>query len=152
MERTDEQRRADAAARQRRQRGRRPDKPRASHQRGAGNVVSLPTAQQPAPPAAEPVLTECPVCGVWHAGREMGPNERATCAELGLTPKAKLRPGIAADVITMAQQIDNPAMAAVRAQSSRQKQALLHELQGPRKKSGGRLATVSAMAGRRRAQ
>lgn len=133
-------REAEAAAK-RRSRARRPDAPRASHAAKpnatatATNVVSLPTTHRPDAPT-----------------QEMGPNEIATRAEIEIAPRAKDRPSLAAQAITLARTLDRPDMAAASAQLSRQLQAVLRELQPGKKKSGGRLATVSAMAGRRVAQ
>lgn len=134
--------RAAVAEQRRRQRAAKADKPRANHQAKplttpSSNVVSMPT--RPSPPAEPPAP-------------EPGPTVLAVRAELAMLPKAQQRPGIAAMCEAIAWCIDDDDMKAVRATNSRQLQSLLHELQGPRKKSGGRLATVSAMAGRRRAQ
>lgn len=129
---------ANAAAR-RRQRSAKPDAPRSSH------------AAKPKPDAPTNVVA-LPTHHKLDASPDMGPNERATREECELAPKAKDRPSIVAQAITIAQRLDDPAMAAVAATNSRQLQALLKELQGPKKKLGGRMATVSAMAGRRVAQ
>lgn len=94
-----------------------------------------------------PGATELPTA---PAALAMGPNEIATRRECELAPKALDRPSIVAQAITLAQRLDDPAMAAVAATNSRQLQALLKELQAGRKKSAGRLAVVSQMAGRGR--
>ena len=78
----------------------------------------------------------------------MGLNERLTREECEMAPRAKDRPSIVAQAITLAQRLDDPDHAAATATNSRQLQALLKELQGPRKKMGTKLALVSQMAGR----
>lgn len=98
--------------------------------------MSLPGSRQPTTP---------PLPGV------IGEVERQTREELELTPKAKERPSIAAQAIVLAQRLDDPAFAAVAATNSRQLQALLKELQGPKRKSGGRLHVVEAMSRRKAA-
>jgi hypothetical protein len=108
----------------RRLRAAKPDKP--------PNVVSLPTTVQPA-----------------AAPKEPGPNEVAVRAECEILPKAAERPAIVAAAISVAQRLDDPAHAAMVARNSKELRDLLSELKGPKRKSGGRLATVSAMSNRR---
>ncbi|WP_139797790.1 hypothetical protein [Mycobacterium noviomagense] len=86
--------------------------------------------------------------------QQPGPNELAVLAEVELLPRAAEHPAIVAAAITVAQRLDDPAHAAMTARNAHELRNLLGELKGPRKKTGGRLATVSAMAGKaaRRAQ
>ncbi|WP_231986597.1 hypothetical protein, partial [Mycobacterium sp. 852002-40037_SCH5390672] len=133
VDRTDEQRKAEATAAKRNQRARRLDKPRASHAAKGSNVIALPGAQQLPPPASP------------------GLNELAMLAELELIPQAAEHPFIVQQLKDFARAMDNPQLdMGWRDRFSRQCQGLLKDLRSVRKKkSGGRLATVSAMAGRR---
>jgi len=125
--------RAAEADAKRRQRAKRPDAPK-----GSLNVVALPTITQP-PQAGTPP--------------SMGPCEQGVRADLESLPRAAERQGIAAAAIALAQRIDDPGHAAMVARNSHELRNLMDQLSGPRKKSGGRLATISAMSGHhRRAQ
>jgi hypothetical protein len=68
-----------------------------------------------------------------------------------MMPRAADRPSVVAQAIAVSQRIDDPDHAAAVATNSRQLQALMKELQGPRRKMASHLATVTAMS-RRRAQ
>ncbi|PND54428.1 hypothetical protein CRM90_27910 [Mycobacterium sp. ENV421] len=81
----------------------------------------------------------------------MGLNERDIRAEIEMAPKAKDHPGVVRMAITLAQEMDKPEMSNARIALSKQIQGLLKELDGPKKKSGGRMATISAMSGHRKA-
>ncbi|OBB99767.1 hypothetical protein A5782_21750 [Mycobacterium sp. 852002-40037_SCH5390672] len=72
-------------------------------------------------------------------------------AELELIPQAAEHPFIVQQLKDFARAMDNPQLdMGWRDRFSRQCQGLLKDLRSVRKKkSGGRLATVSAMAGRR---
>jgi hypothetical protein len=107
----------------RRLRAAKPDAPR--------NVVSLPTTAQP---VAAP-----------------GPNELAVRAQCEMMPRAADLPAIVQAAISVAQRLDDPDHAANTARNSHELRDLLSELQGPKRKSGGRLHQISAMSGRRQA-
>lgn len=90
----------------------------------------------------------------------IGPNEAAVIAEVRDLELAKTRPAMVMMARSMAATLDNPKQAAQWAQCVRQLTQILETLAGnnagakgvPRRKSGGRLATVANMTKSRRAQ
>jgi hypothetical protein len=95
----------------------------------AGRLIPLPTGTRSAPAA-------------------IGFNEAAVREQCEQSPKGSERPGTVAQAITLAKVLDTPELQTIHAQTSRQLHALLLSLDGLKKKSGGRLAAVQAMAGR----
>lgn len=122
-----DQRRKDRAARPTT-----PPKPKAATPRP--NVVALPGTGQPV------------------QQHQPGPVEAAVRVELG--PLAESHPVIVAQCIAVAAKIDDPDHGAVIARNCNELDRLRAELRGPRKKLSartGQLATISTMAGRRKA-
>ncbi|OMC44097.1 hypothetical protein A5745_16815 [Mycobacterium sp. IS-2888] len=84
----------------------------------------------------------------------MGFNERSVRAECEAARNADTRQSVVSQALSLAKILDNPDLMSMWPTTSRQLQGLMKELQGPRKKSGGRgnhLATIGAMS-RRAAQ
>jgi hypothetical protein len=79
----------------------------------------------------------------------MGENEAGVREQVRYSRLAEQRPGTVAQAITLAKILDDPQMKPMHPQTSRQLHTLLTSLDGPKKKSGGRLAMVSAMSGRK---
>lgn len=77
--------------------------------------------------------------------KTMGANEIAWLEQVELSGRAEQLPVIVSQGATLSRILDNPEMAPMHATVSRQLDALYARLQGPKKKSGGRLASISAM-------
>jgi hypothetical protein len=82
----------------------------------------------------------------------MGDNELAVIEQVERMPKAPERPSIVAQAKTLARIMDDPALRPMHATTSRQLQALLTSLDGPVRKSRGRLYAVRQMTERKAAQ
>jgi len=107
--------------------------------RGARNVVAMPTQPTPQPVPQPP--------------NELGDNEAAVIAQCEQLGKAAAeKPSLVAQAKTLARILDRPDLMPMHATTSRQLQALLASLDGPKKKSRGRLAAVQAMTPRKAAQ
>lgn len=105
-----------------------------SSMRRRTNVIAMPTTQQPQAPAALVV----------------GANEAATKAQCEMSKKADEMPSVVQQCISLSRILDDPAQSPMWPTTSRQLQALLTQLAGPKKKSGGRLASVQSMTRRDR--
>jgi hypothetical protein len=100
-----------------------------------GNVVALPTRPQTPHPAAP---------------FKIGENEAAVIEQCANSKLADTKPSIVAQCRALARILDTNELMTIWPRTSSQLQALLKDLDGPKKKTaGGRLAQVSAMAGRR---
>jgi len=102
-----------------------------------GNVVAMPTRTQTQPTTTAP-----------------GENEQAVIAQCEMSKLAASRPGIVSQARTLARILDTKELMTIWPRTSSQLQALLKDLDGPKKKSAGRLIQISAMTGanRRKAQ
>lgn len=103
-----------------------------ARQSGQAKVLALPTHPQPV-----------------NAATVVGPNEAAVREQCEASPKAADMRGTVQQACTLAKILDTPDYAPMHAQVSRQIQALLTSLEGPKRKSKGRLAVVQAMTARR---
>ena len=103
----------------------------AANEPDGGTIVALPTRAAAAP--------------------TIGENEQAVIAQCEMSKQAEVKPGIVTQARTLARILDAPELMTIWPRTSSQLQALLKELDGPRKKSSGRLIQVSAMAGRKAA-
>ncbi|CQD10646.1 hypothetical protein BN000_02200 [Mycobacterium europaeum] len=124
-------RRASADAQQRR------DATRAGRLAGlssseGGKVVAMPTRTQNQPAAVTP-----------------GANEAAVIEQCAMSKLADAKPGIVSQARSLARILDTKELMTIWPRTSSQLQALLRELDGPRKKMAPRLATISTMAGRK---
>jgi hypothetical protein len=85
------------------------------------------------------------------AAPEPGENELAVRQQIEDSPRAAEKPGTCSQAITLSKILDNPTYAPMWATTSRQLHALLLSLDGPRRKSTGKLFVVQQMV-RRAAQ
>lgn len=116
----------------------------------AGNTQRQRDYQARRSTPASPNVVEMP--GVSRATPEIGFNEAAVIAQCENAPKAGDLPSIVAQARTLARILDDPSLMTYHATTSRQLQSLLATLQGPPKKSRGRLAAVQAMTANRNAR
>jgi len=105
-------------------------------------VRLLPTTRQPAASKPKPE----PEAAV------MGENEVAVRLQCANSLKAADQPGTVSQAITLAKILDREAFSAMHPTTSRQLQALLTSLAGPKRKSRGRLARVQSLTSGKVAQ
>jgi hypothetical protein len=67
----------------------------------------------------------------------MGENESAVRAQCADAKQAEAKPGIVAQAVTLAKILDNPYLQPMHPQTSRQLEALLASLDGPKRKMKG---------------
>jgi hypothetical protein len=90
---------------------------------------------------------------VAHSPDTLGDNEAAVIAQCeNMGQVAADKPAIVSQAKTLARILDDPTLMPMHASTSRQLQALLASLDGPKKKSRGRLAAVQAMTPRKAGQ